>query len=232
MSDMNVLRSALRAELFAVLNEGEHLTVATCSTVMRLAEAARDVLQARASKPEDFEKGTTHVGDNPEAPGLNVETYGVKMLKEMMPVLAGAFRPKPQQSTAELVRALAEARRLDLDDVAEELEAQLNIPKSQPIPVLRGSVRPVAVMREHVGKDVDKRGFCEVSDCGCRTIAADIKKAFMESDDGKAADEVEVLQSGADYDYKWLVRVTPSNGFEYKAVPFGDTFVFSKEAVS
>ena len=126
MSD--ALKKALRDEMFEVLNEGD-LNVERCSTLLRLAESGRDLLQARAKKPEDFKLGTFHAGDG-EAPAVNVETYGVKVLKELMPLLK-TFRPEPAvqpaATTVELVTALAEARRLGLADVAKRLEEQLDL---------------------------------------------------------------------------------------------------------
>ncbi len=57
---------------------------------------------------------------NPIAPFQNTETFGATMVREIV----SALRP-PEQSTADLVRALADARKLGMDDVAEKLFASL-----------------------------------------------------------------------------------------------------------
>lgn len=124
MSD--ALQQALRAEIFAVLNENQGLTPAQCSTLMRLSEHARELLRARSKKPEDFVNGTEHAGDA-EVPMVNTETYGVKMIRELIPMLQGSFNKPKTTSKRDLVLALAEARSAGLDDVVKELEIELGV---------------------------------------------------------------------------------------------------------
>lgn len=153
---VNLLRRALRDEMFAVLNQGE-LTPAMCSTLMRLAESSREILRAGTMKPEDFTDTTDHNGDQEVQPP-NVETFGVKMLKELMPVLQAKFNPKPVADTAKLVEALAVARKEGLKDVEADLMVQLGLVRPEPgegrvvvptggpvAPPIVGTARPVGV---------------------------------------------------------------------------------------
>lgn len=164
---VNPLRRALRDEMFAVLNQGE-LTPAMCSTLMRLAESSREILRAGTMKPEDFKDVTEHVGDQ-EAQPINTETFGVKMVKELMPILQAKFNPKPQVDTAQLVIALAEARKHGLKDVAESLEIQLGVRTSaQPIGTFEPAARSVLPgLPDHRGSVVDTTNHCDARDCWC-----------------------------------------------------------------
>lgn len=183
------LRRALRDEMFSVLNQGE-LTPAMCSTLMRIAESAREILRAGTMKPEDFVEGTEHVGDQ-EAQPVNTETFGVKMVKELMPFLQAKFNPKPQVDTAQLVIALAEARKHGLKDVEADLMAQLGLarpdgtvpvggpwsmkmpgaPVSAPIPIEKSSdgfpIVPLTRPQPHLGVLVQGAGYCSARDCWC-----------------------------------------------------------------
>lgn len=126
---MSALAQAIRNEMFSVLNAGE-LTPAACSELMRLAEHGRELLRAKSKKPEDFAEGTQHVGDG-EVPQVNTETFGVKILQQLLPMLK-QLRPEKREDPEQLVRALAVARAEGLADVVEALEKKLGIEKEPP----------------------------------------------------------------------------------------------------
>lgn len=126
---MSALAKAIRDEMFEVLNATE-LTPAACSELMRLAEHGRELLRAKSKKPEDFAEGTQHVGDG-EIPQVNTETFGVKILKELLPMLK-QLRPERREDPEQLVRALAVARAEGLADVVQALEEKLGIVKEEP----------------------------------------------------------------------------------------------------
>lgn len=149
MSD--AIADAVKAEMLAVLGEGK-LTPSMCSTLMRLAESGRELLRARSKKPEDFEGGTTHAGEG-DLPAVNAETFGVKMFREVLPMLK-ELRPQPQplkEDPEQLVRALAQARILGLADVVKALEEKLGLPSKVPIAPLACAAE---TRRHHFGKSV------------------------------------------------------------------------------
>lgn len=126
-------REILRAEICKALMAGE-FTPAVCSTVMRLTEAARDFIRATSQKPEDFAGGTDHPGLG-EGPGglptygslaLGPETFGAKMLREILPVIQQMNQAK-SDTPEKLVEGIAAAEAAGLDDVAEQLRKRLGV---------------------------------------------------------------------------------------------------------
>lgn len=122
---MGNLKEALRDEMRRILDEGE-FTIATCSTLMRMAEAARDFLRANAVKPEDLttdqESGADVIGIGPAAP--DAETFGTKMIRELLASVPDMLRMQ-RENPGSLVQAIAVARSKGMPDVAAALEKRL-----------------------------------------------------------------------------------------------------------
>lgn len=143
------LAAALRAEIRLALEaDGKPFDVNVARRVYDLAIAARDMCVAAASTTEEAIKtvadtggaieSLTVPGDSP-SPIQATETFGVRMLRELIAALrpapgAGVVGAAPGAvvlgSPSDLttwLTALADARRLGLDDVAAGIEAKLRV---------------------------------------------------------------------------------------------------------
>lgn len=126
------VKDAMRAQICKALMEGE-FTPATCSTVMRMTEAARDFIRASSSKPEDFADGTSHNGAGEPGFtiggggfGMNAETFGAKMIREVLPMIQQMNQNK-NDTPEKLVGGIAAAEAAGLTDVAESLRKRLGV---------------------------------------------------------------------------------------------------------
>lgn len=161
---LSPIATAFRASLKATLDEP--FNNATLSKLERMAEAAKDWLRAETPKPEDF-SGTTNimgipVNDPPggggltglglaaavDGQGLNAETFGANLLRQMIPQITKMWQAQ-HDDPATLVRALTEARRSGLTDIADQLEERLTGKKPEP-----GGPRPVLSTKEALEKEV------------------------------------------------------------------------------
>lgn len=119
------MKEAMRDEMRRILDDGE-FTVTSCSTLMRMAEAARDFLRANAVKPEDLttdqESGADVIGIGPAAPVA--ETFGSKMIRELLAAMPDLVRMQ-RENPGSLVQAIAMARSQGMPDVAAALEKRL-----------------------------------------------------------------------------------------------------------
>jgi hypothetical protein len=123
-----MLSETLRQEIRQILDEGE-FTIATAARLERVAHAAKEALAAFGGLPEAL----AQIKDNQTVEGEPVtftdnpaESFGARMLKEIVASIAAITAPKPpRESPEELVHALVMARAHGMTDVAAELEKKL-----------------------------------------------------------------------------------------------------------
>jgi hypothetical protein len=122
-----MLSETLRTEIRQILDEGE-FTIATASRLERVAHAAKEALAAFGGVPEAIAK----VKDDQTVDGEPVtftdnpaETFGARMLKEIVASIAAITAAPKKESAEGLVQALITARENGMTDVAAELEKKL-----------------------------------------------------------------------------------------------------------
>jgi hypothetical protein len=131
------LAEALRAEIRAALDaDGQPFDVNVARRVYDLAIAAKDMCVAATSGVAEAIKtikdtdGPMESLDNPDTPESQVqasETFGARLIREVMAMLP-TLQQRPNGNSTDpkkLVHALAEARLRGMTDVAEELEVKL-----------------------------------------------------------------------------------------------------------
>lgn len=130
------IKEAFRAELQRVLS-GE-FNAGTLKTLIQMAKAAQQFLMAEGLAAQGGEIVSDEDGEpNAQASygggmiyspagggGLNNETFGAKMLREMITTLP-ALLLKQNETPEKLVAALAAAREAGLDDIADALKTKL-----------------------------------------------------------------------------------------------------------
>lgn len=130
------LAEALRNEIRQALEaDGKPFDINVAHRVYDLAIAAKDMCAAATAATGGVGDTVKLIADNggpmetlgelePGAPAVQAqasETFGARILRELMATL----RPQSQQDPKQLVHALAEARRNGMTDVATELEIKL-----------------------------------------------------------------------------------------------------------
>jgi hypothetical protein len=130
------LAEALRKEIRVALDaDGEPFDVNVARRVYDLAIAARDMCIAASSsvkeaidqiKDTNGPMETLESPDSPEAPLQASETFGARLIREVMATLPMLLRGGGSgEDPKALVHALSEARLRGMTDVAEELEVKL-----------------------------------------------------------------------------------------------------------
>jgi len=120
------LADALRVEIQKVLDEGP-FTIQTAMRIERIADAAKSVLAAAGGVAAAIERVKTDqtADENPIAYSSAAETFGARMVQEIVAVLPQLLGARTQQSPEALVHALVMARLHGMTDVAAELETKL-----------------------------------------------------------------------------------------------------------
>jgi len=128
------LSEALRSEIRSALEaDGKPFDVNVARRVYDLAIAARDMCVAATSgvkeaiaqiKDTDGPMESLDSSDTPESQMQASETFGARLIREIMAMLPMLQQKKTDDPKA-LVHALAEARKHGMTDVAEELEIKL-----------------------------------------------------------------------------------------------------------
>lgn len=129
------LSEALRSEIRTALEaDGKPFDVNVARRVYDLAIAARDMCVAATSGVKEAIATIKDVGgpiesldteDTPESQVQASESFGARLLRELMASLPMMQQRRDGDDPKQLVHALAEARRTGMHDVAEELEKKL-----------------------------------------------------------------------------------------------------------
>lgn len=128
------LTEALRNEIrLALDDDGKPFTALVAHRVYDMAIAAKDFLVTAAGKSTAETLATIEDNQGPlenlTAPGaqpaepLTSETFGARILRELIAFLP-SLRPQ-QTSLRDLVRAIADARKAGMEDIAAELERKM-----------------------------------------------------------------------------------------------------------
>lgn len=119
------IAEAVRKELLQVLDVPiEKLGVEQLSALVQIAEAARPFLADHAPlNPKRVPQMVVGESLSAYAPSPAAETFGARLVRELVAAIPAIVNRPP--SAAELVSALGEAKRLGLDKLASDLEAQL-----------------------------------------------------------------------------------------------------------
>lgn len=128
------LTEALRTELRAILdNDGEPFNLQVARHVYDFAIAAKDLLTVSVKSVEDAMRVVADnngameslTGPNdPQPPELASETFGARMLRELLATLPAMLR-KNNEDLHALVGAIADARDRGMPDLASKLEQRL-----------------------------------------------------------------------------------------------------------
>jgi hypothetical protein len=129
------LSEALRREIRAALDaSGGPFDVNVARRVYDLAIAARDMCVAATGsvkeaidqvKDTDGPMESLDTADTPESSVQASESFGARLLRELMASLSLLQQPRGGDDPRQLVHALAEARRNGMHDVAEQIEVRL-----------------------------------------------------------------------------------------------------------
>jgi Fe-S cluster biogenesis protein NfuA len=169
------LSEALRREIRTALEaDGGPFDINVARRVYDLAIAARDMCVAATGtvkeaidqiKETNGPMETLDASDTPESQVQASESFGARLLRELMatlPMLRGPRGEDPEQ----LVHALAEARRNGMHDVAEQLEVKLfGRVLSGPRPISAEEVEVIEGSFEHGFAD-GRTGALPVSEAG------------------------------------------------------------------
>lgn len=139
VSPLDPLREAMRADLKKLLDM-EIFDSGVLKNLIRKAKAAQQYLMADAligqggdilgEEMGDAPSSSMLVGPSPSflggglGAGLNSETFGAKIIREVFPMLTDLERIK-QQSPERLVDAIAAARVNEMHELADQLERRL-----------------------------------------------------------------------------------------------------------
>jgi len=126
MTTSTAVAEAIRVEIRHVLDEGP-FTIQVASRVERIAMAARSILGAVGNVPEAIARIKDDQADdaNPIANSSAAETFGARLIQEIVAVLPAVLGRKQEQSPEALTQALVVARSYGMTDVAAELEKKL-----------------------------------------------------------------------------------------------------------
>ena len=129
------LSEALRNEIRAALEaDGGPFNINVARRVYDLAIAARDMcVAATGSVKEAIDQikdtngplETLDASDTPESQAQVSESFGARLLRELMATLPMMLQGPRGEDPKQLVHALAEARRNGMHDVAEQIEMKL-----------------------------------------------------------------------------------------------------------
>lgn len=129
------LAEALRREIRTALEaEGGPFDINVARRVYDLAIAARDMCVAATSsvkeaigqiKDTNGPMESLDSADTPESQVQASESFGARLLRELMATLPMLRQPREGEDPKQLVHALAEARRNGMHDVAEQIEVKL-----------------------------------------------------------------------------------------------------------
>lgn len=170
------LAEALRTEIRAALEaDGQPFTVNVAHRVYDLAIASKDLLVATTKTVED---AVNLIADNngpmdglmapsnSPAPLIAAESFGARMMREILAVLPTIMQRPQQEDPIALVHALAEARGHGLTDVALKLERRLFgnelFPAATPTPsaaTSSGEDESASVTEIEVALDSFENGF-------------------------------------------------------------------------
>ena len=130
-----IYAEALRTEIRTALDaDGKPFDINVARRVYDIAIAARDMcVAATGSVKEAIDQikdtngpmETLDTSDTPESSVLASETFGARLLRELLAIVPALTRPPQGEDPKALVHALAEARGAGMHDVAEELEKKL-----------------------------------------------------------------------------------------------------------
>jgi hypothetical protein len=156
------LTEALRTELRAILdNDGKPFDLQVARYVYDFAIAAKDLLTVSVKSVEDVMRVIADnngaieslTGPNdPQPPELVSETFGARMLRELLATLPAILR-KSQEDPLAVVAAIADARARGLLDLAAKLEQKL----------IGTSLEPPKITRAEVVEDSYEHGFLDGS---------------------------------------------------------------------
>jgi hypothetical protein len=129
------LAEALRREIRTALEaDGGSFDINVARRVYDLAIAARDMCVAATSSVKEAinqikdTNGPVETLDASDTPASQVqisESFGARLLRELMATLPMLRQPRESEDPKQLVHALADARRNGMHDVAEQLEVKL-----------------------------------------------------------------------------------------------------------
>lgn len=176
-----LLAEALRSEIRLALEaDGKPFDTNVARNVYNLAMAARDMCVAAVGNVKEAIDEIKDVGgpmetlDQPGTPDTQMqasETFGARLIRELLAPMMNQQRKVDDPKA--LVHALAEARKHNMTDVAEELEVKLfgrvlsdtAPPKAMPLLNLGVAANVDPPLCEACKKDPDPRGGSACSDC-------------------------------------------------------------------
>lgn len=172
------LTVAIREEIKRLADE-EKFTLGTLKSIERVAAHGRAMLQGTAQfdallgggnllqdggigavgydsdgLEDELLEGGRYIGGTIQS-SSSVENFGSRAMRELTAMLPKILEGRNRPSTVELVRALSEARKQGLDDVAADLERQIKRVKDEPEPATVERSRSELTRSAYFAREVD-----------------------------------------------------------------------------